>query len=190
LVKYIPGTRGSGLVEEQMASKFVMKFLREMPFNATSLAMEKIVKDKDLFILALKTPRNAVEKRAIDEVIKKKLGNLYGAVKEEIGKQGRGRAGLIAPRVIQSEDIIEEEPEQDIPGIDSPLVQLERSPAAPTGSAAAPRPSPIVTAQAPVAPQPPAPQARPADRSRFAAMFPSDITSSVIEAQGIESLLG
>jgi len=41
-----------------------------------------------------------------------------------------------------------------------------------------------------VATQPPAPQARPADRSRFAAMFPSDITSSVIEAQGIESLLG
>lgn len=83
-----------------------------------------------------------------------------------------------------------EEPKRDIPGIDSPLVQRERSPAAPTGSAAAPRPSPIVTAQAPVATQPPAPQARPADRSRFAAMFPSDITSSVIEAQGIESLLG
>ena len=71
-----------------------------------------------------------------------------------------------------------------------PQASLERSPAAPTGSAAAPRPSPIVTAQAPVATQPPAPQARPADRSRFAAMFPSDITSSVIEAQGIESLLG
>jgi len=201
LVKYIPGTRGSGLVEEQMASKFAMKFLREMPFNATSLAMEKIVKDKDLFILALKTPRNAVEKRAIDEVIKKKLGNLYGAVKEEIGKQGRGRAGLVAPRVIQSEDIIEEEPEQDIPGIDSPLVQLERSPAAPTGGASAPEPRPFVVAQLPVAQQPPAQTtsdssgvaSSPEMRARYKRDYPNDIVSSLIPdapGQGIESLLG
>jgi hypothetical protein len=71
-----------------------------------------------------------------------------------------------------------------------PQASLERSPVAPTDSAAAPRPSPIVTAQAPVATQPPAPQARSADRSRLAAIFPNDITSSVIKAQGIESLLG
>ena len=67
---------------------------------------------------------------------------------------------------------------------------IEGTPAFPTRSAAAPRPSPTVVAQAPVVSTPPAQQARPADRSRFAAMFPEDVTSSLIRSQGIESLLG
>jgi len=84
-----------------------------------------------------------------------------------------------------------EEPERDIPGIDSPLTQLDRTPAAPTvAGAAAPRPAPFVVAQAPVASAPPVQQARPADRSRFAAAFPSDITAPFIKQQGIETLLG
>lgn len=67
---------------------------------------------------------------------------------------------------------------------------LDRTPAAPTvAGAAAPRPAPFVVAQAPVASPPPAQQARPADRSRFAAAFPSDITAPFIKQQGIETLL-
>jgi len=91
--------------------------------------------------------------------------------------------------LIQEEDYQQlEEQQKLIP--EGFSASLDRTPAFPTRSAAAPRSSPIVVAQAPVDSTPQAQQARPADRSRFAAMFPEDVTSSLIKAQGIESLLG
>jgi len=96
-----------------------------------------------------------------------------------------------------------EEPKRDIPGIDSPLVQRERSPVAPTDGAGTPEPRPFIVAQMPTAQQPPAPQARPSDSSgvasllpaggaqsnassqqRYAAAYPNDSISDLIRMRG------
>jgi len=192
LVKAVPGSRQGGLIEETAASKFATDFIDRLPGLKEQRLMRKIIQDEKLLQLVLKEPVDNPEQRSLLVTIMKRLGiepevtrAALRAARERIGTKP-GRAGSIPTRVISPDDFEEEETEVET----QPQASLERSPAAPTGSAAAPRPSPIVTAQAPVAPQPPAPQARPADRSRLAAMFPNDITSSVIEAQGIESLLG
>ena len=172
----IAGAAGSSVITTKL------KALSDIPNEYRQDAIARVLNDRKLLSLALKKSRTQEEKEAT-------LTQFLDALIESYGINPAKRTVGPATRFYTEEEI-KEEPR---PGIEVPdyfSASLERSPVAPTDSAAAPRPSPIVTAQAPVATQPPAPQARPADRSRLAAIFPNDITSSVIKAQGIESLLG
>ena len=144
--------------------------------------MSELMENPDLLALLMSKPRTEKQKFRLTGALRRMLRGLGFVGNVE---QAPRRA---VPQVIREDEVEEVDLEQDVPGVSSPLTQ--RTPALPTRSAAAPRPSPIVVAQAPVVSTPPAQQARPADRSRFAAMFPEDVTSSLIRSQGIESLLG
>jgi hypothetical protein len=146
--------------------------------------MTELMENPELLAAMMRKPRTEKEGMRVAGVIETLLDKLgfTGAF-----RQAPRRA---IPQIIRDSEIKPKE-EKDIPGITSPLTQLDRTPAAPTvAGAAAPRPAPFVVAQAPVASAPPVQQARPADRSRFAAAFPSDITAPFIKQQGIETLLG
>lgn len=192
LVKAIPGSRQQGLIEETAASRFATDFIDRLPGLKEERLMREIIQDEKLLQLVLKEPVDNPEQRSLLVTIMKRLGiepevtrEALRAARERISSKP-GRAGSVPPRVISPDDFEEKDQE----GESEPQASIQRTPAAPTvAGAAAPRPAPFVVAQAPVASPPPAQQARPADRSRFAAAFPSDITAPFIKQQGIETLL-
>ena len=180
------GGPGSIIAAGRGAKAFKEAFLN-IPQGLQVDVLKEMMENPKLLASFLRKPKSEREALRIREQITQMLFNL-----------GLSPAKTLPAPVFREtmEDDVErlylpgQEPERDIPGIDSPLTQLDRTPAAPTvAGAAAPRPAPFVVAQAPVASPPPAQQARPADRSRFAAAFPSDITAPFIKQQGIETLL-
>lgn len=171
------------LIMRSAGSRATQDLFGKIPESMKMDVMSELMENPDLLALLMSKPRTEKQKFRLTGALRRMLRGL-GFI--ENVEQAPRRA---VPQVIREDEVEEVELEQDVPGVSSPLTQL-RTPALPTRSAAAPRPSPIVVAQAPVVSTPPAQQARPADRSRFAAMFPSDITSPLIKSQGIESLLG
>jgi len=171
------------LIARSAASKYLQQVFNKIPESMKADVMTELMENPELLAAMMRKPRTEKEGMRVASVIETFLDKLgfTGAI-----RQAPRRA---APQIIRDSEIKPKE-EKDIPGITSPLTQIDRTPAAPTvAGAAAPRPAPFVVAQAPVASSPPAQQARPADRSRFAAAFPSDITAPFIKQQGIETLL-
>jgi hypothetical protein len=172
--------------------------------------MTELMSNPRLLAEFMRKPKSARESLRIRERLSQTLFNL-----------GLSPAKTLPAPVFREtmEDDVErlylpgEEPKRDIPGIDSPLVQRERSPVvqtvsarspvAPTDGAGTPEPRPFIVAQMPTAQQPSAPQARPSGssgvassssalRARYKNDYPNDIVSSLIpeaQGQGIESLL-
>jgi len=198
-----PG-QGQGLAEPAMiANEFGM--LLNIPRIAHRDLLLEAMENPEVFKLLLEKadnigPKSINRRRRLNSfLLNAGLISAEDAERDRRRRQADPRQLKVRPDNLREREAAPEERprrevtprrEEDIPGITSPLTQLDRTPAAPTvAGAAAPRPAPFVVAQAPVASPPPAQQARPADRSRFAAAFPSDITAPFIKQQGIETLL-
>lgn len=188
--KNIPGT-GQGLAEPGIFANLTgieQKFV-EVPNVLSGDLLFQVVKDPKFFKEVMsKTPNQPrLEIMQVNRI------NNYLI-----------NSGLLGVRSDSVKEMPKEESEQGTPGIEVPdyfSASLERSPAAPTGSASAPEPRPFVVAQLPVAQQPPAQTtadssgvaSSPQMRARYKRDYPNDIVSSLIPdapGQGIESLLG
>jgi len=178
------GGLGGGIVAAEMGSKAVVDLLLRGPETARAKALTQIMSDPKLLGPML----NEIKTKKDADNAMKLLETALSGISRQAGRR-LPYATQYLLNLIQEEDYQQLEEQQKLVP-EGFSASLDRTPALPTRSAAAPRPSPTVVAQAPVVSTPPAQQARPADRSRFAAMFPEDVTSSLIKAQGIESLLG
>jgi len=178
------GGLGGGIVAAEMGSKAVVDLLLRGPETARAKALTQIMSDPKLLGPML----NEIKTKKDADNAMKLLETALSGISRQAGRR-LPYATQYLLNLIQEEDYQQLEEQQKLVP-EGFSASLDRTPALPTRSAAAPRLSPTVVAQAPVVSTPPAQQARPADRSRFAAMFPEDVTSSLIKAQGIESLLG
>jgi hypothetical protein len=205
LVKFVPGSRSGGIVEEGIAARAATNFVDRLPGLKQEGIMRKIIQDEKLLALVLKEPVDNPEQRGIFVKVFKQLGitpettrAALRAARERVETKP-GRAGSVVPRVISPDDFEDEEEVLQ----EEPQASLERSPVAPTDGAGTPEPRPFIVAQMPTAQQPSAPQARPSGssgvassssalRARYKNDYPNDIVSSLIpeaQGQGIESLL-
>ena len=201
------GQGGTGSISAASAGKkFILELFRDLPASQRMSVFQLVFTDPEMAANLLRKPQTA-----------KETANQFSRIKQFFLEKGFSITGGQSPYIqrelyeeedrgtgMTREEMMGEEPKQpkqDIPTIDSPLVQLERSPAAPTGGASAPEPRPFVVAQRPVAQQPPAQTtadssgvaSSPQMRARYKRDYPNDIVSSLIPdapGQGIESLLG
>lgn len=185
----MPGGRAgaAGLIEAEAGSRYLRQLTQEIPALQEYDALEKILLDPELLALALRKPRSPAEKKGIINAILDKLGTFAIGVAPPIGQRAipLGAQEYVEPDVSSeppAPEVIEESSVQ-IPV--QPPLPMQRPPAVPTTELAA--------LEAPVQPQPVAPPpvaSGPVDRSRYAALFPGDIASSMIRQQGIGSLMG
>jgi len=185
------------LVASGIGVRATKTFVEKIPQLRQLDAMSVIVNDDELLALALRTPRNDSEKKAISNIItralKSKLGEDYGV---GVVVDDQRRAITAPPRrvpLLEKDRFLEDdESSEEAPDRRSSV----RPPAVPTRTVAAaqqppipPRPAPTPVPQS-VASAPTQASASPATRQRYAALFPNDPASSMIRQQGIESLLG
>jgi len=186
------------LVASGIGVRATKTFVEKIPQLRQLDAMSVIVNDDELLALALRTPRNDSEKKAISNIItralKSKLGEDYG-VGAVVDDQRRAITG--PPRrvpLLEKDRFLEddESSEEEAPGPQGSV----RPPAVPTRTVAAAQQPPIPPRPAPtpappsVASAPTQAPASPETRQRYAALFPNDSASSMIRSQGIGGLLG
>ncbi len=189
----------NSLVASQIGVRATKTFVETIPQLRRLDAMGIIVNDDELLALALRTPRNGSEKKAISNIItralKSKLGEDYGmgAVVDDQLKNISGPPRRVP--LLEKDRFLEDEEssEEETPDKQSSV----RPPAVPTRTVAAaqqppipPRPAPTPAPQS-VASAPTQAPASPETRQRYAALFPNDPASSMIRSQqGIGGLLG
>jgi hypothetical protein len=214
------GQGGTGSISAAAAGKrFILELFKDLPASQRMSVFQLVFTDPVMAANLLRKPQTA-----------KEVANQFGRIKQFFLEKGFSVTGGQSPYIqrelyededrgtgMTKEEMMGEEPKQqkrDIPGIDSPVVQRNsspavqtvsaRSPVAPTdGATSAPEPRPFIVAQMPTAQQPSAPQARPSDRSgvasllpaggaqsnassqeRYAAAYPYDSISDVIRMRG------
>jgi hypothetical protein len=181
----IPGDTGAGsLVAAGAGSKafrsIYSKVFADIPESLKMDVMTEMFKDPDLLATMLSKGKTESQRKNIAGRITKLLAN-----KGFVGATAIGRRG--APPIVREteETIVDEEPQITVPepnpNDEASLRVLPTNP-----PVAQPRP---VVAPAPV-PQTPPPSPQTATRSRYAALFPNDPISGMINTnQGIGSLL-
>jgi hypothetical protein len=142
--------------------------------------LREIVKDPEMLALTLRKGKTEAERNRIgSRMMNWMIDNGFAIPR-------RTMPGMVVPLdepPAEIEPEVIEESSVQIPV--QPPLPVQRPPAVPTTELAA--------LEAPVQPQPVAPPpvaSGPVDRSRYAAMFPTDIASSMIRQQGIGSLMG
>jgi len=179
----IPGDTGAGsLVAAGAGSKVFRsvysKVFAEMPESLKMDVMTEMFKDPDLLATMLSKGKTEPQKRNIAARLTQILAN-----KGFVGATAIGRRG--APPIVREteEIIVDEEPQITVPEPEEEA-SLRAIPTSPP--VAQPRPAAV---PAPV-PQTTPPSPQPAARSRYAALFPNDPISGMIQqGQGIGSLL-
>ena len=171
---------GSIIAAGKGAKAFREAFLN-IPQGLQLDVMKELMQNPEMLARMMKRPRSEREALRLREQIQQGLFNL-----------GLSPAKTTPAPIFREtmEDDVErlylpgEEPKRDIPGIDSPLVQRERTPALPTRSAAAPEQRPFVVAEAPtsdssgVASLLPQGKPDPNVRRQYGQLFPYDIVSA------------
>lgn len=181
----MPGGRSgaAGLIEAEAGSRYIRQLTQEIPALQEYDALETILLDPELLAMALRKPRSPAEKKGIINYTLDKLRRLGIGLAPPAGQ----RAIPLGAQEVGEPEISSEPPPPPEPKqvIKESSLRLPSQPAAPTTS---------VASAAPVQPRPitPPPAASgPVDRSRYAAMFPTDIASGLIrQGQGIGSLMG
>ena len=175
----MPGRSSQGLIEAQAGSQAAMRLLNALPVTTVNSVLENAIKDPEYLDILLDkkliTPdggKLSASKRLLG--VRKLNAFLKNAIGVNIG------AMIAEDQPTTSEMLQVEEFRQQ----GSPFRAPDPEPVAPP-QAAAPMPAP------PPAPQPaPPPQggSNPQQRQQFAALFPNDPISGLIQQQGIASL--
>ena len=175
----MPGRSSQGLIEAQAGSQAAMRLLNALPVTTVNSVLESAIKDPEYLDLLLDKnllsptgSKLSASKRLLG--VRKLNAYLKNAIGVNIG------AMIAEDQPTTSEMLRVEEFRQQ----GSPFRAPEPEPVAPP-QAAAPMAAP------PPAPQPAAPPqggANPQQRQQFAALFPNDPISGLIQQQGIASL--
>ena len=177
----LPGGGGSGsLVAASAGSKAMRSIFDKVPESMKMDVMSEMMEKPELLAAMMRKPRNDKEKIRIAGVVGtifEKLGFIQAAPEPVIRRA--------VPQILSDDEVEPMQVEPEVIEESSLQLPMQRPPAVPTTELAA--------LEAPVQPQPVAPPpvaSGPVDRSRYAAMFPTDIASSMIRQQGIGSLMG
>ena len=174
-------TTGAGLIEAEAGSKYLRKLTQELPAMQEFDALEEILTTPELLALALKRPRNPQEKNAIlDRILEKLKTTLIGL-----------------PTPIVQRTIPLTAMEMGEPAIEVPEAELREEETIDTSAVVPePRVSPVqtpnpllISQNLPQARPQPATASGPVDRTKYAALFPNDMASSMIKS-GIGGLMG
>lgn len=195
----MPG--GSTIQIPAMGVQVAQTFFEKLPAAANFNTLAKIVQDKELLTLALKTPRSPEEKEGLLKAFFRRAKKVFGEGWEEASGFASPRIAFALSRPVQigpriqapyagqapQEEPVEEEPAPEAPGPDQRA--MAPVPPAPTRVAAGPAPAlgPRIPAAPPV---PPTQSSGPVDRGRFLSLFPSGVAADVARSQqGIGSLM-
>ena len=167
------------LVAAGAGAKAMRKLFEDMPESAKIDVMTEVMQNPKLLANLMRVPKTDTEKG--------RLARSIGEIFTEMGMKPLMRS--IPLTASDNEVIVEEQAEPVAP----PVAPVQKRPPPPPLQAppvaqlqeSMPPPTP---APAPVAP-PTAPSSGPVDRSQYAAMFPNDIASGLIN-QGIGSMMG
>ena len=163
------------LIAAGAGAKAMRKLFEDMPESAKIDVMTEVMQNPKLLANLMRVPKTDTEKGRIARSI--------GEIFTEMGMKPLMRS--IPLTASDNEIVIEEQAEPVAP----PVAPVQKRPPPPPAQEVTqlqgPMPPPT-PAPAPVAP-PTAPSSGPVDRSRFAAMFPNDIASGLIN-QGIGSI--
>jgi hypothetical protein len=184
LQSMLPGDTGAGslIAAGRGASAFRSAYsevFAKMPNVLKMDLLREIVKDPEMLALTLRKGKTESERNRIgSRMMNWMIDNGFAIPRRTL-------PGAVVPL---DEPPAEIEPEV----IEESSVQMPvAQPPLPTPQAAVP--TTALASAAPVQPQPVAPPpvaSGPVDRSRYAAMFPTDIASGMIRQQGIGSLMG
>ena len=165
---------GNSLIASAAGSKFVRTMFDKIPENFKMDVMSELLENPEMLALLMTKRKNAPDQRRVEEVV----SNLF----KELGFIPMKRVPAI---VVKEEDLAPKErddTEEKIDTIDTSAVVPE------------PRVSPVQTTN-PLLISQNLPQAQPAaasgpvDRTKYAALFPNDMASSMIKG-GIGGLMG
>lgn len=181
---------GGGMVAASEGSKQTLNLFFRMPEAARVRVMGELMQDKRALASFIQEAQTASQQEGMFKRMK--------SILQAFGVEQTGRRGAYVERAI-SEEIQEDDTVTPPSYIDAGDEVIEESsvqmpvaqPPLPTPQAAPP--TTALASAAPVQTQPVAPPpvaSGPVDRSRYAAMFPTDIASSMIRQQGIGSLMG
>lgn len=184
LQSMLPGDTGAGslIAAGRGASAFRSAYsevFAKMPNVLKMDLLREIVKDPEMLALTLRKGKTEAERNRIgSRMMNWMIDNGFAIPRRTL-------PGAVVPL---DEPPAEIEPEViEESSVQAPVAQ----PQLPTPQAAPP--TTALASAAPVQPQPVAPTpvaSGPVDRSRYAAMFPTDIASGMIRQQGIGSLMG
>lgn len=175
----MPGRSSQGLIEAQAGSQAAMRLLNALPVTTVNSVLESAIKDPEYLDLLL------------DKNLLSPTGSKLSASKRLLGVRKLNAYLKNAIGVNIGAMIAEDQPTT------SEMLRVEefRQQGSPFR---APEPEPVAPPQAaaPIAAPPPAPQpapppqggANPQQRQQFAALFPNDPISGLIQQQGIGSL--
>jgi hypothetical protein len=182
------GQPGPGALKmAQSGSSMTKDILMRVPASRKLELLELTFLDPDLTVSLMAKPQNQKDKARVFSKVNRFL-------QEQFGVRGAAMQPYLLREGAEEEDtgtgVSEEEFLNEIgdqTSIDPSLIPQQ----VPTQQVAPP--TTALASAAPVQPQPVAPPpvaSGPVDRSRYAAMFPTDIASSMIRQQGIGSLMG
>jgi len=198
------GQGGTGSISAAAAGKrFILDLFKDLPASQRLSVFQLVFTDPEMAANLLRKPQNT--KEAVNQ-----LSRIQKFFLDRGFSVTSGQSPYIQRELYEDEDrgtgmTREEMSQNSLPPASNQVrkVQRERTLDAPTVSASTPEPRPFVVAQAPVAQQPPAPQARPSDSSgvasllpaggaqsnassqqRYAAAYPNDSISDLIRMRG------
>jgi hypothetical protein len=181
------GQPGPGALKmAQSGSTMTKEILMRVPASKKLELLELTFLNPDLTVSLMAKPQNQKDKSRVFSKVNRFL-------QEQFGIRGVAMQPFLLREGAEEEDtgtgVSEEEflnQSGDQTSVNPSLIpQPVPTPAA--------QPTTAMASAAPVQPQPPAPPpvaSGPVDRSRYAALFPGDIASSMIRQQGIGSLMG
>ena len=180
LARFIPG-RGQGLIEAGAGVRFLEKMLAPIPSNAVDEILLRAAKEPEFMRYILNT---GVIEKAAEGTAKKPPGS---TLREQIKEIKRLRSYLLPVLGTVADEILSESEEEILQGRFEGFEEqrTERyEPFVPPQPVAPPIAPPVSAAMPAPVPTAPNPQLR----QRFAALYPDDPISPLIEAQGIGTL--
>jgi hypothetical protein len=186
LQKMLPGEGGTGtlIASARGASAFRSAYsevFAKMPNVLKMDLLREIVKDPEMLALTLRKGKTEAERNRIGSRM------MNWMIDNGFAMPRRTLPGAVVPLDEPPAEIGGEQEVIEESSVQTPVAQ----PPLPTPQAAVP--TTALASAAPVQPQPVAPPpvaSGPVDRSRYAALFPTDIASGMIRQQGIGSLMG
>jgi len=180
LARFIPG-RGQGLIEAGAGVRFLEKMLAPIPSNAVDEILLRAAKEPEFMRYIL---NKGIFEKAAEGTAKKPAGQ---TILQQVREIKRFRSYLLPIFGNVADEILSESEEEILQGRFEGFEEqrTERyEPFAPPQPVAPPIPPPVSAAMPAPVPTAPNPQLR----QRFAALYPDDPISPLIEAQGIGTL--
>ena len=190
------GTGPGALAAAGRGAQIFRQIFEQVPESMRTDVMSELMRDPELLATLMRKPKSERETLRIADRIGVALRQMgIAPVRRELPSTGReireefealDRPAITPDLMPPLEERRTEEFQQTPAGpVRRPLASVTPPPGPPTTRGVAAAPSPIPPAPAPT-PAPP----QPAARARYAALFPNDPTSQMIQAQGIGSLMG